>query len=72
MMERVSVSKEMDFMCVKWKPAVNSNNAFHVKIKHICWHSALVRYVGHKFDVKNYFIKSSNGLEREKLLCYKI
>jgi hypothetical protein len=70
MIESVSVSQEMGFMCVKWKLVVNSNNAFHFKINHICWHSALVHNLRHKCADKYDFNDSTTGLEKEKWLCY--
>jgi hypothetical protein len=66
----VSVSQELGVMFVKLKPVVNSNNAFHVKINHICWHSALFHNARHKCADKNDFNDSTTGQEKEKWLCY--
>ena len=66
MMERVFVSQEQGFVCVKWKAVFNGNNAFHVKIIYIYWYAALVHNVCHIFAEKNDFSTSNTGLEKEK------
>ena len=70
MMASVSVSQELGFMCVKWKPVFNSNNALHIKINYFSRYSALVRNGRHKYADKNVFNTNITGLKKEKSFCY--
>lgn len=55
---------------VKWKLFVNSNNAFHVKISYICWHSASFHKVRQKRADKYGFNGTTGWPKKEKLCCY--